>query len=306
MHTILEFVNQANPPRKCGTKKSNAFYGEGGGFSPTGSLNVWTWLLGDGMEQTIAFEVPARQIIPIDPVLTVFFQSYMFPTNARIVIPPEAEELYDKLLASMKSPGVADHVGANFYTPWDFAIETRIYGASRRIPKKTAKQLAELISLLGPLPIAFTHSKIPVFPTTAHRQAAVELAIEYAKLDDYFLKGDHLYWGPSWTQKDWGMYAREYQMPGDDHFMLPVLRLLDGFENNEEFTEKDHPTLYNKVKDTISDLDFVEQTFGLSWLTQISYTLPDEGEPEEDIFEIPGLNIIDLKAIEKEVEYERA
>lgn len=278
------YNDSLNPPRGCGKKKHDAFYGEGGGFSSSGALNVWTWLLGDGIDNNVALEIPARQVVAIDPILTVLFKSFMIPTQANIMIPEEAEPLYDKLLTAMKSPGVADHVGANNYTAYEFALETMMYGPSRRIPKRTAKTLAEIISLLGPIPMMFTHSKVPVFKNILHAAEAIKI---FHEISDRYYYNRNLYWDPSWTQELWGMYARRNQQPGDDHFMVVVLSMLSDIEQGN-MPEK-HLAFFKS-------LAYREQTFGLSWLTRVSYTLPKEGEPEEDIYEIPGLNVIDLDA----------
>ena len=282
----MTFMNDPNPSRKCGSKKHDAFYAEGGDFSEDGALNTWTWLLGDGLENSIFLKVPARQVVAIDPVLTVFFKSFMYPTNADVVIPGELEERYERLNLAMKSPGVADHVGANNYTAHNFYVETSLYGPSRRIPQKTAKYLAEIISLMGPIPMLFTHSKIPVFRDKIEMISALQVI-----QDDFMEISQSAYWLPSWEYEQWGMYARRGQWPGHDHVLIPILAFIDKLEDG--LIEDD------KAKDFFKSLTYTEQTLGLSWLTKITYTLPEAGELGEDILGIPGLNIIDLDAYQE-------
>lgn len=282
-------MNNPNPPRKCGTKKHDSFYAEGGELEIGGALRIWTWLLGNGMEDNVFLEVPARQVVAIDPVLTVFFKSFMYPTDAKIVIPEELEELYDRLNLAMKSPGVADHVGANYYTAHNFASEVRTLGPSRRIPKKTARYLAEIISIMGPIPMLFTHSKIPVFKDIHQLNEAINI---FHEVTNHYLYDTTLFWEPTWMADDWGMYARRDQMPGDDHFMLPILSMIDDIDSGIIEDER--------IEDFFKSLDYVEQTLGLSWLTKVTYTLPKDDNPlayDDDIYEIPGLNILDLDAV---------
>ena len=59
---LNSYSDNPNPTRGCGKKKHDAFYGEGGGFYSNGALNVWTWLLGDGIDNNVALEIPARQV----------------------------------------------------------------------------------------------------------------------------------------------------------------------------------------------------------------------------------------------------
>ena len=91
-------------------------------------------------------------------------------------------------------------------------------------------------------------------------------------------------------KEDWGMYARRNQMPGDYHSMLPILSMIDDLEDGELLNDEFFPG----VEGFFDSLTYTEQTLGLSWLTKITYTLPEEGEVGEDVYGIPGLNIIDL------------
>ena len=77
--------------------------------------------------------------------------------------------------------------------------------------------------------------------------------------------------------------------------MIPILATLGDLDEGIGHAH----IVTDMMRDFFDSLTYTEQPFGLSWLTKISYTMPQEGEPEEDIYEIPGLNIIDLDAYRK-------
>jgi hypothetical protein len=295
-----------NPPRKCGgSKMTNAFYAEGGDLSPDGSLYPWTWLLGNGISETIFLEIPPRQIQLLNPILTVLFKAFMPPSGPRVPIPEDKRWLYDHLTNAMKTPGIGDHVGAQYYTPWNFAAETAELAASRRISPQMAKALGIAISTYGPLPMMFTHNEIPAF---RHEAEVAAMMLHVSNCMD--VRFDELYHQSTWTHDNWGMYARRGQWVGNNHFMIPVLWFLDELRLNwKKHKDKD---CWKKAKKFFRGIRFTEQTFGLSWLCKVTYTMPgDNNELDEETLEIleniPGINVLDLAQLNEtaEVEHEK-
>ena len=75
--------------------------------------------------------------------------------------------------------------------------------------------------------------------------------------------------------------------------------LQDKFYNNNMgdplHMQHQAPSNYDAAKEFFKNVSFVEQPFGLSWLTKVTYTLPDDVlETQDSIFDIPGINILDL------------
>lgn len=283
-----------NPPRRCGGgKKTNSFYAEGGELSSEGTLHPWTWLLGDGLEKNIFIEIPPRQIQLLNPVLTIMFRAFMPASGPSVPIPKGKRWLWDHLMNAMSVPGIGDHVGTQFYTPYNFALETIELSASRRISPQMAQALGIAISTFGPLPMMFTHKEIPAFRNEAE-MAAMMLHVSNCLGAVMF---DEMYHQPTWTHDNWGMYARRNQWTCNNHFMIPVLAFLDAMRN--DWKKYKYDVDWQAAKKFFRGIRFTEQTFGLSWLIKVIYTTPAEGEePADEVLEIlgrvPGINILDL------------
>jgi len=287
----------ANPLRGCGSKKPNSFYAEGGAFSESGTLYPWTWLLGDGLEQNIFMSLPPRQIQLLNPILTILFQNYMPANGPGVPIPPHQDWEYEHLQQATTTPGVGDHVGSQHYTAMGFAAETEQLGASRRISSKVAKALAMAINQFGPMPAMFTHKDIPSFRNENELRIALNHvgACMDKELGDLFRQ-------PTWKHDNWGMYGNRGQWIGYQHFMIPVLIFLEFLKTKwDEFKDD---LVWIEAKEYFRGLRYVEQTFGMSWLCQVAYTMPEGGdEPEENVLKIledtPGISVIDLNEIDE-------
>lgn len=153
-----------------------------------------------------------------------------------------------------------------------------------------AKVLSKLISIHGPVPMMFTHSQMPMF----RHKAELGLALDHVS-DMYQIDCNSLYSGPTWTHDNWGLYAREGQWTGHNHFMPPVLAAIDHVEKLSPLEDRE---AFLRARSFFRSLYYEEQPFGLSWLTRVSYTLPLEGTPDEDVLDLPGVNVIDLAQVE--------
>ena len=281
---------QTNPTRKCGKKKADGFYGEAGDSCAGGFLWPWTWLLGDGIDKTILANVPPRKMVLINPAATIAAGELVWKGDAGTI---EDMELYNQLSADKtKSIGVGDHVG-RMYTPYNFAQECKLYGPSRKMTEQEAAAIGKLIHHVGPLPIMFTHSEMPIFKDIEQRDEALRLIAECRNVDL-----SHYYLSPVWEDKNWGQYAVSDHLHGSNNYLVLVLEFLDRlFKDWKEY--KIEPG-YKEARDFFKGISFVEQPFGLSWLTNISYTLPKDGESKRDLDVIPGLKIIDLNGDDDE------
>lgn len=286
-------IYHSNPPRGCGSKAPDACYAEGGDFTPLGGLYNWVWLLGDGLERYISFtdrEVPPRQVVGIDPVLSIMTLSYIPAGGPDIRLTDDALDEYRRLSSATKSPGIADHVGDQFYSAMSFYDETNLYGPSRRITKQVAKTLSELISRVGPIPMVFTHSKVPVFRNEVEKNFAKQFVYLFGNLTlDWPDRWDD----PTWERDSWGQYVRRGQTAGRDHYLLPILDMID--ELKYKWQDRKDSKDWQDARKFFKGLRYVKQTFGMSWLCKVSYTLPESGSPDDEVLELPGINIINLK-----------
>lgn len=293
-------MSNPNPPRRCGSsKKANSFYAEGGELSEQGTLYPWTWLLGDGLEKNIFLEIPPRQLQLLNPVLTVLFRTFMPPTGPSVPIPEDKRWQYDHLITAMSVPGIGDHVGTQFYTPYNFSLETVEHGASRRISPQMAKALGVAIAQFGPLPMMFTHKEIPAFRDEQEMTAIKNHITNCIGIGNISWRG--YFSQPTWSHDNWGMYARRGQWTGFTHFMIPILMFLDEIKCN--WKEHKDDDIWIRAKKFFRGIRFTEQTFGLSWLCKVTYTTPAEGEePTDEVLEIlegvPGINVLDLDQLD--------
>lgn len=280
MMTATLFVN---PTRGCGTKKADAFYA-GAGMGSGGALSAWTWVLGNGVEP-VSVRIPPRQPIVIDLVATLLEQELVVASDNY----DRNSQEYRELRKRVPQTGLGDHVGASFYDPISFATETQLYGPSRRVSRRNAELIAILLRDLGPLPIMFTHSQIPVFSS----DGAAEIFI-HEMLND--VRPDRI---PTWEYEKWTCYAMvDGRDSGSSHYLRQVLDILH-LMGRPSFTleHREKLSLY------LDQVTFIEQPFGVSWITQISYTLPADGKlTDPSILEIPGIDILDLRETESDEE----
>jgi hypothetical protein len=284
-----------NPPRKCGgSKQPDSFYLEGGDFDPNGSLHNWAWLLGDGVGRHISFtkeELPPRQVVGVNPLMTILFESYVPADGPAIPVPDDKRLLYERLAGATKQRGIADHVGDSHYSAWDFYLETAEYGPSRRVSKDVAKSLGDLIHEFGPLPMMFAHSQIPVFRNDF--EFGVAMGQVNAVQDP--VEWSDRYRRPTWDHESWGTYARYDQWIGSSHVLIPMLAVIDDLKNH--WQEHKEEKVWQDARAFFKTLRYAKQTFGMSWLCRVSYTLPKDGAPDQDAYEIPGINVIDLEEV---------
>jgi len=294
IQTMSEMADP-NPERGCGTKVNDACYAEGE-MSLHGMLARWTWLLGDGLTENIYLKVPPRQIVMINPVATIAFRS-IIGHEWPFEIHEDAQPLYNRLSEASKNVGVADHVGTKYYSPFSFATECIDLGPSRRISKDMAKELAEIVWKNGPIPMLFTHSRMPVFRHEENRMRAINLVKEcYEDEEDKWDRFDYL--EPTWLHKNWGMYGENWA--GHTHCILPILTTLSIMD--QAWKKVSDSEAWNRFKMFFTNKDyvqFIEQPFGMSWLCKVSYTLDENGQADPEMVDVPGLNIIDLEAVEE-------
>lgn len=312
----MTFIDR-NPSRGCGSKVPDSYYLEGDEISNDGSglFWAWTWFLGDGLEDFILVskdQLPPRSTMVANPVATIIEKTLVrgdYPYSALHSRALDYVEMWTRTM----SIGSADHVGTNNYTPWSFAKETNKLGPSRKITKEMAKVFAGIFQEYGPFPMLFSHSHIPVFESIEQRNEMIRLATEITPysldmlaLADEF-PGDR-HWetaaekrwlGPCWEQPTWGQYSQENQEPGFQHFMVPILIAMHDMMKINNADEKH----WAKVRKAYSKLRLAEQIYGASFMTKITYTLPEKGKGEaaEKVQEaIPGVDLLDLEAYEEE------
>lgn len=284
----------SNPTRGCGTKKPNSFYIEGE-MSAGGGLHALTWLFGDGVENFIPLNIPPRQIQFANIPATIARGSLVL--NEGKYQPSDWErDIYKHLASSAVPPiGIVDHVGKNNYSAYSFATEVGLYGPSRKITPQMATIVGELIHKTGPLPIMFTHDRVPTFTTSKEVDDAIQMALG-CFLFDY----KNLAYNPVWEYGSWGMYAIKNQWTGAHnprHFMHVLLPVIDQIDKH--WKDRKDNEAYQAAKTFFAGTRMIEQPFALSWLTKVTYTLPEDGiipdKVQQILQSIPNVNILDLQ-----------
>lgn len=277
-----------NPPRGCGTKKENSFYLEGGEMRPGGTLHAFTWCLGDGLDDVAPIAVPPRVVSVCNPAASIVEGTLVKNPYEPAVW---SSDLYEQLQTAVPTHGVGDHVGSNNYSAYTFARETQWHGPSRRVPEAVAAAQALYIYEHGPIPVLFTHSRIPVFRSEAEMEEAMGWACDLYNTDfAQYRVGE-----ASWRRDNWGLWARKGQNTGDDHYLIPILQVISTMDIT--WRSRSDMKIWQEARDFFETLRYVEQAFGLSWITRVTYTLPqDEAQRSEIVKEMPELfNVIDLK-----------
>lgn len=289
----------SNPQRGCGTKANDAFYLEGN-VDEDGPLWAWTWVLGDGLDHNLCVskqQVPPRSVVSINPVATLVKEQFVGNDVAVVALEPGEDEGYEYFLTKTRDLGLADYVGSQYYTAASFAAETARLGPSRRVNKDMAKKCAEVFELAGPFPMWFAHARVPLFEGTRHADAVRTRANEFK--DAYAFPGvtnPHKQWLKAcWRYDEWGQYAIKNQDPGNNHYLVPILRALDYLDSRQPKLIRGD---WEKLDELFSDVHFEPQIFGASWMTRVTYTLPKENKDEaatKVLDEIPGIDILDLE-----------
>jgi len=284
-------MSNANPNRKCGTKKENSFYLECA-MGAGGALSSWTWLLSDGIDEVITIKLPPRSMTVINPIATIVEREIVLADEStdRYNSKDEKSLLYEHLRSKTRDLGIGDHVGSDNYSPHDFAEEVRNYGPSRKVSRLNAETYALILKKYGPFPIMFAHSNIPVFRDKHQRDKAIALGMG---IDDRYWHNEYV---STWRMLDWGQYVRKDQVDGRNQYIVRFLEILDKVRTVRATPE--NQDAYIQFNAFMKGVTFMEQPFGLSWITKISYTLPSSGILEdESILKIPGIKILDLSLI---------
>lgn len=288
-----------DPERGCGTKEPSACYGESPPVGIGGVLDPWTWLLSDGYNDFIPISLPPRKMITLNPAATIVTRGLeRVPEPVLMIV---TQELYEKMLKKTRHIGVGDHVGSDNYSCHSFAVETRDFGSSRRMTRQTAKELAALIWNHGPIPFLYSHNRVPVFDDRRQRDEAFRLVnacsptVDLAALD--------MNWIPTWQEEGWSQYTsgktKEQKLKGTRNCMKHVLYVVSNLDMHwREYSKND---FYKDARSFFSDVRFVEQAFGMSWLGHITLTASEAGEWDEEAMEMESdfgdgiINRIDLK-----------
>lgn len=286
----------SNPQRGCGTKKENAYYLESDRPGPNGRIWAWTWLFGDPANLPL-LDVPARLTLVRNIAATILLAEHI-DLSPPFIPTEEERDLYLQIVNSTRDVGVVDHIGKQYYTAFDFAEEVNRLGPSRRTTKETAKLVSELIMRVGPIPILFTHPRIPVFHDDGHIEEFIELATPLFLEEEDIPDWSEMPREPLWQDPTWGMYKRDRdQHPGHNHIGREILEAFSIVEKGLSAERAERPEWLAMAK-FIRALPCAEQMFGLSFLHRVTYTLPSqepEGLREKIQEEIPGVEFLDLR-----------
>jgi hypothetical protein len=180
------------------------------------------------------------------------------------------------------------------------ALVKERFGPSRRIPKSMAKRLLEIVWSRGPIPMLFTHNRMPIFDSVEDVHTALYHAQTCLEIRED--ETEFFWWEPTWEHPDWSQYVTEFR--GDNSVLVPILRLIDELENDWRNKKKLAP--YQAAKDFFSGLRFVEQAFGASWMSKVTHCAKEDGTYDDEILEMQHfygkqmVHTIDLAALEEE------
>lgn len=290
-----------DPKRGCGMKASNAFYLESDLPGPLGRMWAFTMINGGLYQHIPLLTVPPRAVEAVNVAATIMLTEKISLSPPFKPVGAYERNLYPQILNSTRDVGIVDHVGKDAYSAWSFAEEINKFGPSRRTTEQMAKVVGELIQSYGPVPIMFTHSRIPVLRNEADILEFIRLLkpLVTAKENQEALPDNwfEVPTTPVWQDPTWGQYVRERnQHAGTNHIGTFLLSTVDIIERNFD-AERQKDLNWQLMASFLRDLRYYEQMFGLSWVTRVTYTLPKDGkaEAEHKVKEtIPGVDILDL------------
>lgn len=277
-------VEIEDDPRGCGNLVPGGYYLSAVDcFAAAGALQAVTFPFGDGLGNVVscAGSVPPRGMLLINPAAT-FATQFLVRAEVR----PEGGELYDRLIGQVLAEGLVDHVGSRHYTAASFATELHERMPNRRVHPDVARQLAQRL----PLPVVFTHSQVPWF----RHQDEIDQAMEFCQ---QFTGDRTFYYGPNWLRPEWGVFAS--QDDGRDHFMLPILGMLDKLRR--EWRHIQNVTWWQVVKAFFDGLEYEEQPFAISWFVRAIRIVDEEHPPTR---EDADAGILAAKAVNTEADDE--
>lgn len=254
-------VEIENAPRGCGDLVPGGYYLSAVDcFAAAGALQAVTFPFGDGLGNVVscAGSVPSRGMLLINPASTFATQFVV-----RAETPPEGGELYDRLTNQVLAEGLVDHVGSRHYTAKSFAQELYERMPNRRVHPNLARQLAQKM----PMPVVFTHSQMPWFRS----QGEIDQAMEFCQ---QFTGDRTFHYGPNWLRPEWGVFAS--QDDGSDHFMLPILGMMDKLR--QDWRHIRGVAWWQEVKAFFDGLEYEEQPFAISWFVR-AIRIVDEDHP---------------------------
>jgi len=255
--------------RRCGHLEPGAYYlSSAGMFSKNAGFHAVTYPFGNGIDENIdCTGVPMRGVatasIAASFTLGQITKQHMIPKYMQ----RGGNELFQSLKKRVGDWGIVDHVGSVHYKwPNHFTDELFMYGPNRNIPANVVREVAKYL----PVPVLFTHSRVPVFRDTGQRDALMDC---YAQKSDCFVR-QAWHFGPNWERPSWGA-LRDYDR-GDDHFMIPAIALLERWDRERAKLEGD--PVWDEVGRIAASIMYEEQPFAISWFFR-AIKIVDEKNP---------------------------
>ena len=275
--------SEANPPRACGRKKSGAYYLETPGMGEGGVLRPWTWVLGDGLQDIIEVEAPARGVMVIDLPCLMDGQGISHP------LPFSADDGRSEFQLSTHgkfgTAALIDHIGTNNYSAYSFYDEARQHGVSRRVTFNDAMVASDHVMRKSVLPIVFTHSNVPVFGNKLERDLALVMALECYP-DGYMY--NILNMDATWRNPSFGSSNRAgSDYCGQDHYLIPILWMVDDIRFGRG-------RAHDRAIQFFKKLNYSEQPIGLTWIGHVTHTQYDDGTVDPKVTQMPVVRTLDL------------
>lgn len=272
-----------NPQRGCGYKH-RGYYIEGGPLVAGGGLEPVTLCTGDLLDggEAILCRIPPRKSLQFFVWDTFRFGSVEYLGTDEMT--PVGRKHIDEIVRKgTKFVGIIDHVGSKHYSPISFIKELKELGPSRRVSRDMALLVRQLMEAgVGPVPIFFSHSQVPLFKSVRAYHKALMMAQELFSI----VPDRKLHTAAAYEREGWGMNRRMWGGISEVHPAASYYLLeLDAAcrTTDERFT---------KARDFLrKHVVYAEQLFCCSWISQVSFATDDGTVPAA----ANGLTILDLR-----------
>lgn len=217
----------------------------------------WKWVLGDGLVggANCLAPCPPRRAFYGDPAASLVLGELMpagvvkaahFRRDSRL-------EAYQHLDEIVGTEGIFYHTPSSKYSADRFVTEFVAGRVRLSVPRSAAEEYARLL----PLPVFFTHRRVPLFRDADERDTALAFVAELL-----FAIGSQ---EATWTRPQWGLGPADED--GGDHYMVGVLRLVDRLDWDWPMVADREP--WQRARRFFRAVNFAEQVFGASWISMV-------------------------------------
>lgn len=218
----------------------------------------WVWSLGDGLKggANCFAPCPPGRLFRGDPAASLALGE-MMPEG---VVRPEhfksdaRRDRYLRLREIVGTEAIFRRIPANRFSAVDF-VERLVKG---HVELDIARSVALGFGHRLPLPIFFTHRRVPVFRDDEQRDDALTFLEELLSVRGSL--------EATWTRPGWGLSPDDDG--GGDHYMVGVLRIVERLDWDWPAVSDREP--WQRVRRFFKSVSFAEQVVGASWVCLVA------------------------------------